>query len=443
MIASRRTKACFGFRSLALVFAVSLGSETVLQDDNLVAQGPQPPVTLPKEQPGSQEPTSGEPRAGSDKPANADDWEAQLLRDLGIDAAGAPASRPESQPADTEAAQRPPSEAQVVVDLMRSVAGSLRSGSLAPDTLERQRSILQWLDQWFPSVDAPASSDSHASDRSASGESPSVEKRPSESGSKGQDGSRATDSRNPSDAATAGKEGNGGSKERSMGADGDSRQATGDRGDGSGNAVGESVGKSTPPAQQDGSGLATEGSQPDGQLRKEGGGPSSPDKATSADNQATGATDATGEPRAGGQGGENQGADRNGASDGVTEGPPFQASNTTGSQGGDSASPSSEAGGGRMAGRPGEGDGTGQSGRLAAGTGGVGGGQGKMGEPSRGPDGVDQAAWNDPSRLRRGVWGHLPQQVHQQMLAAPSTEFLPSHRKAIEAYYRRLSEAKR
>jgi hypothetical protein len=96
-----------------------------------------------------------------------------------------------------------------------------------------------------------------------------------------------------------------------------------------------------------------------------------------------------------------------------------------------------------MAGRPGEGDGTGQSGRLAAGTGGVGGGQGKMGEPSRGPDGVDQAAWNDPSRLRRGVWGHLPQQVHQQMLAAPSTEFLPSHRKAIEAYYRRLSEAKR
>ena len=447
MIVKRRMKAFFGFCSLTLVLTGWFCGATLLHLASLVAQSPQPPDTLPKEPPGPKEPISGEPTGATGNSTEPDQWEAQLLRDLGIEADGSKATRTESQPAEAEDPQRPPSEAQAVVDLMRSVAGSLRTGSLAPDTLQRQRSILQWLDQWFPSFDAPAATDSTAANGSAGGESPSGEKRPSESGSKGEDGSQATDSGNPSDAANAGKEGQSGSKERSMDAGGDSQEVPRDPGDGTGDPANESGEKGTRPPQQDEGGGAAEGSppdgvggdSPDGQRTESGGDSSAPAMAPSGDNRVAAASDATEQPTAGGQGGEKQNADRDGASQGQQP----RSSESAQTQGGDPSAQSPDGSSGGKAGRPGEGDGKGQSGRLAAGPGGDGAFQGKLGESSRGPDGIDQAAWNDPSRLRRGVWGHLPQQVHQQMLAAPSTEFLPSHRKAIEAYYRRLSEAKR
>jgi hypothetical protein len=455
MIAKRRTRDSIGLGSLALVLAGSFCAATVLHLATLVAQSPQPPATLPKESQEPQEPAPGKAAGASDKSVNPDEWEAQLLRDLGIEASDSKASRPELQPADAEASQRPPGEAQAVVDLMRSVAGSLRTGSLAPDTLERQRSILQWLDQWFPSTDAPASSDSVASDRSEGSESPSAEKRRSESGSKGEQGSQESESGSRSEASAAGKEGQGGSKSRAMGADGESQELPTDRSEEIGDRKGESGGKSSQPPRQDGGGQAAEGPQPegaggdspDGQPVGDLGDPSSPGMASSTDKEAAGTSAANEEPTPGGQGGEKQGGDRSGAADGASDGPSEgrqpRSSDNNPSQGDDPSAPSSDGNSGGKAGRPEEGDGRGQSGRLAARPSGGGGFQGKLGEPSKGPDGVDQAAWNDPSRLRRGVWGHLPQQVHQQMLAAPSTEFLPSHRKAIEAYYRRLSEAKR
>jgi len=452
MIAKCRTRAFLGFGSLTLALAGWFCAATVLHLANLVAQSPQPPATLPKESPGPKEPAPGKAGGASDKSINSDEWEAQLLRDLGIEAGGSKVGRPELQPADAEASQRPPSEAQAVVDLMRSVAGSLRTGSLTPDTLERQRSILQWLDQWFPSADAPASSDdSAASNRSEGGESPSAEKRRSESGSKGQEGSQESDSGSPSKAAAAGKEGQGGSKAQAMGAGGENQELQADRSEGTGDRAGQSGGNRTQKPRQDGGGRAAEGPQPegagegspDGQPVGELGDPSPPGMGPSTDKEAVGASDATEEPKPGAQGGDKQGADRSGVADGASEGRQPRSSDNNPSQGEDPSAPSTDGSSGGKAGRPEEGDGRGQSGRLAARPSGGGGFQGKLGEPSKGPNGVDQAAWNDPSRLRRGVWGHLPQQVHQQMLAAPSTEFLPSHRKAIEAYYRRLSEAKR
>jgi hypothetical protein len=488
MIARRRVRAFSGFGALEVVLAGCFCAAIVLQVASLVGTlGPQPPATLPKESQGPQEPASGQSASGqpasgqpasgqpasgqpasgqpasgklegaSDPSIQPDDWEAQLLRDLGLEAAESKAGRPESQPAETEASQRPTSDAEAVVDLMRSVAGSLRTGSVAPDTLERQRSILQWLDQWFPSVDAPASADSDPSDGSTGDESPSREEGRLESGRKGREGSQESDSVGPSAAASAGKEGQGGSRERSMGAGGKSQDLPTDREQGTENQGTEnqgsaSGGKSAQPPQQVGGGQAGEGPQPagegdspDGQRAGEADDSSPSGMAPSTDNRATGASGATEEPTEEGQGGERQNSDPGEATDGGSNGSQLPSSDSTQSQSEDPSAQTSDnrGGGGGRAGRPGEGDGKGRSGRLATGLGGGGGFQGKLGEPSRGPDGVDQAAWNDPSRLRRGVWGHLPQQVHQQMLAAPSTEFLPSHRKAIEAYYRRLSEAKR
>jgi hypothetical protein len=450
MIARGRKRAFLGLGSFTLVLAGWFCAAVVLHLADLVAQGPQPPVLLPIQSAGPQQPNSGEPGGGSNPAIRPDDWEAQLLRDLGIDADGSKESRPESKPADAKAPQRPPSEAEAVVDLMRSVAGSLRTGSLAPDTLEQQRSILQWLDQWFPSTDTPSSTNTAASDGSAGSESPSGEKRPPESGSTGGEGAQESDSGSPSQAASDGKEGQEGSKERSGAAGGESQELPTDRGQGNGDQADQSGGK-TPPPRQDGGGRSAEGPQvaeevgdsPDGQPPGETGDPSSSKMEPSAGNRSEGSSAANEELSGQGQGGEQPNSDPGGASGGVSNGPQSRPSDEAQSQSQDPTARSSNGRGDAVAGGTGEGDSKELPGRLATGPSGGGGFQGKLGDPSEGPAGVDQAAWNDPSRLRRGVWGHLPQQVHQQMLAAPSTEFLPSHRKAIEAYYRRLSEAKR
>jgi hypothetical protein len=42
--------------------------------------------------------------------------------------------------------------------------------------------------------------------------------------------------------------------------------------------------------------------------------------------------------------------------------------------------------------------------------------------------------------LRKGIWGTLPERVRREMQTAPSQKFLPSYRRSIEEYYRRLAE---
>jgi hypothetical protein len=40
----------------------------------------------------------------------------------------------------------------------------------------------------------------------------------------------------------------------------------------------------------------------------------------------------------------------------------------------------------------------------------------------------------------RGIWGHLPDKVREQIDTLAIEEFLPSFEAMIEAYYRRLAE---
>jgi hypothetical protein len=42
--------------------------------------------------------------------------------------------------------------------------------------------------------------------------------------------------------------------------------------------------------------------------------------------------------------------------------------------------------------------------------------------------------------LLKDLWGHLPERVREQLLQAPTDEFLPKYQLEIEKYFRRLAE---
>lgn len=53
---------------------------------------------------------------------------------------------------------------------------------------------------------------------------------------------------------------------------------------------------------------------------------------------------------------------------------------------------------------------------------------------------ADQVEVRDLENLLKEVWGHLPEQVRQQMLSGSTEEVLPKYQKLIEEYYKRLAE---
>lgn len=72
-------------------------------------------------------------------------------------------------------------------------------------------------------------------------------------------------------------------------------------------------------------------------------------------------------------------------------------------------------------------------------------GEAKAGQPRDSSQRVEQGSPDattaeETRALMRGLWGHLPEKVREQMLNAPAEQFLPKYEKLIQEYFKRLSE---
>ena len=53
---------------------------------------------------------------------------------------------------------------------------------------------------------------------------------------------------------------------------------------------------------------------------------------------------------------------------------------------------------------------------------------------------AESADTPDWQQLLKDLWGHLPERVREQLIQAPTDEFLPKYKLEIEKYFRRLAE---